>query len=186
VFGHRALCDLLDSQGFRVTADRGAEFVLLPTPLRLVDRMFNRAPSLASILVVTAESVEGPNKPRHLRAVTPLSIEEPESLEDEQEGPADPPRSSESSLGRLPRDPKVRSPWIVGTGLTLAGIAAFAVAVVLVEAFSDRDWRLSGMEWPTDFVTAALLVFLVPLVLFGLQLLLNVRTKLRDARASRV
>ena len=80
----------------------------------------------------------------------------------------------------------MRSPWIVGTGLTLAGIAAFAVAVVLVEAFSDRDWRLSGMEWPTDFVTAALLVFLVPLVLFGLQLLLNVRTKLRDARASRV
>ena len=27
---------------------------------------------------------------------------------------------------------------------------------VLVEAFTDRDWKLSGFEWPADFLTAAL------------------------------
>jgi hypothetical protein len=61
---------------------------------------------------------------------------------------------------------------------SLGGIAVFAVTAALVEAFTDRDWSLSGLEWPADFVTAALLVCLVPLVLW----LVSLAT---DARAAR-
>jgi len=52
VFNRRALLDLLDSQGFRVTAVRGARFEAVPA--RSVDRMFNLWPGLASNLVVLA------------------------------------------------------------------------------------------------------------------------------------
>jgi FkbM family methyltransferase len=43
----------------------------------------------------------------------------------------------------------------------LVGIAAFAAVAVLAETFTDRDWSLSGLEWPADFVTSVLLVCLV-------------------------
>jgi hypothetical protein len=45
-----------------------------------------------------------------------------------------------------------------------AGIAAFATAAGLVEVFTDRDWSLSGLEWPAGFATATLLVCLVAVV----------------------
>lgn len=51
----RALRDLVASRGFRVTELRGAVFNALPGPAKAVDRLFNRVPSLASILVVLAE-----------------------------------------------------------------------------------------------------------------------------------
>jgi hypothetical protein len=62
---------------------------------------------------------------------------------------------------------------------SLGGIAVFAVTAALVEAFTDRDWSLSGLEWPADFVTAALLVCLVPLVLW----LVSLATDVRAARS---
>jgi peptidoglycan/LPS O-acetylase OafA/YrhL len=86
-------------------------------------------------------------------------------------------RSIGARVGQVVRSPKLRSPWIPGIGLPFAGIAAFAATAVLVEAFTDRDWSLSGLEWPADFVTAALLVLMVPLALGGLQLLLNFRAR---------
>jgi hypothetical protein len=55
--------------------------------------------------------------------------------------------------------------------LPLAGIATFTTTALLVEAFTDRDWSLSGLEWPADFLTAVLLVCLVPLALGLLRLL---------------
>jgi ubiquinone/menaquinone biosynthesis C-methylase UbiE len=58
VFNHRALRDILSSQGFHVVAVRGAVFASLPRPIRAIDRVFDRVPSLASILVVTSKSVE--------------------------------------------------------------------------------------------------------------------------------
>jgi hypothetical protein len=47
----------------------------------------------------------------------------------------------------------------------LGGIGAFAVAAVAIEVAADRDWALSGLEWPAGFVTAVLLVCLVPLLI---------------------
>jgi len=49
-----ALADLLRSTGFTPLALRGAEFPALPRLALPVDRLFNRRPSLASILVVLA------------------------------------------------------------------------------------------------------------------------------------
>ena len=49
--------------------------------------------------------------------------------------------------------------------LPLVGVALFAATAALVETFTDRDWSLSGLEWPQDFVTAAVLVCLVPVVM---------------------
>jgi hypothetical protein len=46
----------------------------------------------------------------------------------------------------------------------LAGIVAFAITAGLVEVFTDRDWSLSGLEWPEDFVAALVLVCAVTLV----------------------
>ena len=46
--------------------------------------------------------------------------------------------------------------------VAVAGIALFPIVALLVEAVTDRDWRLSGMEWPGDFITAVLLVGVVP------------------------
>jgi hypothetical protein len=46
----------------------------------------------------------------------------------------------------------------------LAGGAAFAATGAVAEATTDRDWTLSGLEWPADFATAAGLVCLVPIV----------------------
>ena len=71
----------------------------------------------------------------------------------------------------------LRSRWAVGIGLPLAGLGVFAVTAVLVEAFTDRNWSISGMEWPADFLTAALLVCLVPAALWGVQSLLNLRQR---------
>jgi hypothetical protein len=45
----------------------------------------------------------------------------------------------------------------------LTGVAGFALTAALVEAFTDRDWSLSGLEWPADLLTSALLVCLVAL-----------------------
>jgi hypothetical protein len=54
----------------------------------------------------------------------------------------------------------------------LAGVAAFATSAVVVEAFTDRDWSVSGFEWFADSAAAAGLVGLVPLALsaMGVQL----------------
>ena len=95
-------------------------------------------------------------------------------------------RSIGARVGSMMRSPKLRSPWIPGIGLPFAGIAVFAATAVLVEAVTDRDWSLSGLEWPADFVTAALLVLLVPLVLGGLQLLLNFRARRHRPRPAQV
>ena len=95
-------------------------------------------------------------------------------------------RSLAATVGRMVRSPKLRSPWVSGVGLPFAGIAAFAATAALVEAFTDRDWRLSGLEWPADFFTAALLVVMVPLALWGLQLLLNLRARRHRARPDQV
>jgi peptidoglycan/LPS O-acetylase OafA/YrhL len=84
----------------------------------------------------------------------------------------------------MARSPKLRSPWVIAIGLPLAGFAAFAVSTVLVEAFTDRDWKLSGFEWPADFITAALLIVLAPVVLWGLQLLLYMRARIQRGRAA--
>ena len=51
--------------------------------------------------------------------------------------------------------------WLPFVALSLIGIALYVVVALLVEAFTDRDWRISGFEWPTDFLTAVLLVVLV-------------------------
>lgn len=98
----------------------------------------------------------------------------------------------EHALARLARSRKLRSPQVVAVGSSFLGIAAFWLTASLVEAFTDRDWTLSGMEWPADFVTAGLLVCLVPPVLLGVQLLLNAVARrrvepahLRAARAVR-
>jgi 2-polyprenyl-3-methyl-5-hydroxy-6-metoxy-1,4-benzoquinol methylase len=64
VFNRRAIVDLLASQGFRPVGMRGAEFVALPRPLRAVDRMLERVPSLASILVIASESISQPSSHR--------------------------------------------------------------------------------------------------------------------------
>jgi peptidoglycan/LPS O-acetylase OafA/YrhL len=80
----------------------------------------------------------------------------------------------------------LRSPLVVGIALPCIGIAAFAATAVLAETFTDRDWSLSGFEWPADFVTAAFLVCLVPLLLHVLQLLLNVRKTATRARVVHV
>jgi peptidoglycan/LPS O-acetylase OafA/YrhL len=88
-------------------------------------------------------------------------------------------RSRRFRLEDLVHTPRLRNPWVVGIGLPLSGIAAFGVAVSLVEALTDRDWRLSGLEWPADFVTAAVLVCLAPLALLGFRHLLNVLARHR-------
>ena len=51
----QALGDLLVSRGFRLLQLRGAVFNALPRPVQAVDRIFNRVPSLASILIAVAE-----------------------------------------------------------------------------------------------------------------------------------
>jgi hypothetical protein len=61
----------------------------------------------------------------------------------------------------------------------LAGVVAFAITAGLVEVFTDRDWSLSGLEWPEDFVAALVLVCAVTLVYGIAQLLLSGRR--RDA-----
>lgn len=58
VFNQRALKDVLLSQGFKPVRARGAVFAMFPAPLRSFDRIFNRVPGLASILVVLSERVE--------------------------------------------------------------------------------------------------------------------------------
>ena len=57
--------------------------------------------------------------------------------------------------------------------LPLVGVAAFAATGALAETFTDRDWRLSGLEWPTDFATAAGLACLVPVALSALSALVR-------------
>ncbi len=93
------------------------------------------------------------------------------------DGARTPSRSLRRGFARLGRSRTLRSPWALGPGLPLAGIAAFAATAALVETFTDRDWSLSGFEWPADFLTAALLVCLVPLVLVAVQLVLNTRRR---------
>lgn len=67
----------------------------------------------------------------------------------------------------------------------LVGLVAFAATAALVEAFTDRDWSLSGLEWPADFVTAAVLVCLVPVVLSAVSFALRLgRGRMRAADRS--
>lgn len=75
--------------------------------------------------------------------------------------------------------------WGARVAITaLAGVAAFAAAAGLVETFSDRDWSLSGFEWPADFATAMGIMALVPLVLNALSA--STRTGRRGSTDSRV
>ena len=60
VFNKRALRDLLSSQGFQPITERGAIFPVFPGPIRLIDRIFNCVPSLASILISLSARVEKP------------------------------------------------------------------------------------------------------------------------------
>jgi hypothetical protein len=67
---------------------------------------------------------------------------------------------------------RTRSPRLAGARRAvplivppLAGIASVAVTAAAVELATDRDWAVRGMEWPTDFLAAAMLVLLVPIVL---------------------
>ena len=54
VFNHCGLTDLVQNEGFDVLASVGANFESLPKAIRNIDRLFNRRPRLASIMVVTA------------------------------------------------------------------------------------------------------------------------------------
>jgi 2-polyprenyl-3-methyl-5-hydroxy-6-metoxy-1,4-benzoquinol methylase len=56
----RALRDLLASQGFRPVALRGAIFNAFPRPLRAIDRIFDRVPSLASGFVAVSKRLSDP------------------------------------------------------------------------------------------------------------------------------
>ena len=71
--------------------------------------------------------------------------------------------------GRVPaprrRPPLVRAaverqPYLAAA---LLGVALTAIAITSVEALTDRDWRISGLEWPEDFLASILLVVLVVL-----------------------
>jgi hypothetical protein len=53
-----------------------------------------------------------------------------------------------------------RRPYVAAA---LLGVALTAVAVATVEALTDRDWAISGLEWPADFLASILLVLLVAL-----------------------
>ena len=59
----------------------------------------------------------------------------------------------------------------------VAGIMAFALTAILVEAFTDRDWDLSGLEWPEDFVITILLVCAATLVFGAVQVLREIRRR---------
>jgi hypothetical protein len=63
--------------------------------------------------------------------------------------------------------------------LSLGGVAAVALSAGLVEALTDRDWRLSGLEWPADFVTAVFLVLVVAGVVRAAQTLARLRAGVR-------
>jgi len=67
----------------------------------------------------------------------------------------------------------------------LVGFAAFAATAALVETFTDRDWRLSGLEWPADFVTAALLACLVPIAFGTLSALARLRSRVAATMGSK-
>jgi 2-polyprenyl-3-methyl-5-hydroxy-6-metoxy-1,4-benzoquinol methylase len=54
LFNRRALLDLLEATGFRARTVRGAVFTALPSPVLAIDRIFTRATSLASDLIVEA------------------------------------------------------------------------------------------------------------------------------------
>ena len=93
-----------------------------------------------------------------------------------------------AALPRVAKSQKLRSPWVIGLGLPTAGLAVFAATAVLVETFTDRDWQLSGFEWPTDFMTAGILVLVVSLVFFVVQqlLLLHARRRASKPQAAHV
>jgi hypothetical protein len=59
----------------------------------------------------------------------------------------------------------------------VAGIMAFALTAILVEAFTDRDWDLSGLEWPEDFVITILLVCASTLVFGAVQVSREIRRR---------
>jgi hypothetical protein len=83
---------------------------------------------------------------------------------------------------RAPRSPAPRTPaprqhrhrrgWRrVLVEQVLAGVAAFATSAVVVEAFTDRDWSVSGFEWFADSAAAAGLGLVPPaLNAMGVQL----------------
>ena len=80
------------------------------------------------------------------------------------------PRRSRALAQLLRREARILVPPV-------AGIIAFALTAILVEAFTDRDWSLSGLEWPEDFVIAILLVCTATLVFGAVQLLRDVRRR---------
>ena len=90
-------------------------------------------------------------------------------------------------VASLQRRHEVARSYARALGAPLAGIAAFAATAVFAETFTDRDWSLSGLEWPVDFIMAAVLVCLVPLVLGLLRMLVNAlhpRSRATEAHSS--
>jgi hypothetical protein len=82
-------------------------------------------------------------------------------------------RRSRARRTAHPRPILVQGTRLVGAALAL--VMAFAGAVAIVEATTDRDWTLSGLEWPEDVVTAAGLCCLVLLVYYAVAALLHLR-----------
>ena len=94
-------------------------------------------------------------------------------------------RSLRSRAAEVAASPKLRNPWVAGIGFPLLGVAAFVASAMLVEAFTDRDWKLSGFEWPADFITAAALVLLAFVAHWAVRQLLNVWSRAQRGRAGR-
>jgi hypothetical protein len=88
---------------------------------------------------------------------------------------AAPGRPRRHSLARIARSQGLRAPWVTKLALVFAGVVTFAATAGVVEVLTDRDWRLSGFEWPADFLTAAVLACLVPLALGAAQGLLDAK-----------
>jgi peptidoglycan/LPS O-acetylase OafA/YrhL len=95
-------------------------------------------------------------------------------------------RSLRPQAARLPASARLRNPWIAGIGFPVLGVVAFVASAMLVETFTDRDWKMSGFEWPADFITAALLVLGALVVHWAARQLLTMRARARRRQTSRV
>jgi hypothetical protein len=82
-----------------------------------------------------------------------------------------------------PRPRRLPGPQAPRTRAVLAalgGVVAFLVAAALIETFTDRDWRLSALEWPEAVGTAALLVLVTTLLLVAAQHVASRRPSFRS------
>jgi FkbM family methyltransferase len=102
----------------------------------------------------------------------------------ERSGPAPHVRPRTGEVRRLPeRRRRLHGPQAPRTRAVLAalgGVVAFLVAAALIETFTDRDWRLSALEWPEAVGTAALLVLVTTLLLVAAQHVASRRPSFRS------